>query len=423
MSTRSDQRDAHDRPRLPLTPPGRHGEAEDEEADDDAPPPVDRLDPGLAVADLRDDRPWQSGQSGQPMPEPVLRTMTPMTIITKVATTVERASFWKPVSRTFMGWRDRTKGRGAIAVGPCREALRRAAAGRRRRRVRHPCGRTRAQPRHQPARRLPRSRRRGRAVPTSSCDVPDALALAPRRELAAEPSRAAPGRPAPRWRGRPREAPAARKSSTSSSAADAADADDGDAHDLGDLVDDPQRQRAGWPVRRATDGRVPSAGAIGGRRRSPARAAGAMALMASAPAAATARAISRASGTSGGELDDERAAPWLPVRPPWPARSVSTSSPMGRPRPTARPGAARSSSRPATLGSDRRGGAPARRCPRPIVGADVDDDGHLRGSPSEGRVGAATASSAGVRVADRAQQRRPRAAPCAAAGRPAGRCA
>ena len=55
-------------------------------------------------------RPWQSGQSGQPRPEPVLRTMTPMTIITKVATTVERASFWKPVSRRFMGRRDRIKG-------------------------------------------------------------------------------------------------------------------------------------------------------------------------------------------------------------------------------------------------------------------------------------------------------------------------
>ena len=38
--------------------------------------------------------PWHSGQSGQPMPEPVLRTMTPMTTITNVARTARRASFW-----------------------------------------------------------------------------------------------------------------------------------------------------------------------------------------------------------------------------------------------------------------------------------------------------------------------------------------
>ena len=54
-------------------------------------------------------RPLHSGQSGQPRPDPVLRTTTPMTIITKVATTVERASFWKPESRRFMGSRDRIK--------------------------------------------------------------------------------------------------------------------------------------------------------------------------------------------------------------------------------------------------------------------------------------------------------------------------
>ena len=39
--------------------------------------------------------PWHSGQSGQPMPDPVLRTMTPMTTITKVETTARRAILWK----------------------------------------------------------------------------------------------------------------------------------------------------------------------------------------------------------------------------------------------------------------------------------------------------------------------------------------
>ncbi len=47
------QRDDHDRPRPPLRPPGSHDEAEHEEADEDAPPAMDRLDPGLVVADRR----------------------------------------------------------------------------------------------------------------------------------------------------------------------------------------------------------------------------------------------------------------------------------------------------------------------------------------------------------------------------------
>ena len=39
--------------------------------------------------------PWHSGQSGQPMPDPVLRTMTPITTMTKVETTAMSAIFWK----------------------------------------------------------------------------------------------------------------------------------------------------------------------------------------------------------------------------------------------------------------------------------------------------------------------------------------
>ena len=61
-------------------------EAEHEEADDDAPPAVDRLDPvgavpGVAPSGRGMMAPRHSGQSPQPRPEPVLRTMTPMTII------------------------------------------------------------------------------------------------------------------------------------------------------------------------------------------------------------------------------------------------------------------------------------------------------------------------------------------------------
>ena len=55
--------------------------------------------------------PWQSGQSGQPMPEPVLRTMTPMTTMMKVETTAMRAIFWKrdmDPSRAMSGWSRRT---------------------------------------------------------------------------------------------------------------------------------------------------------------------------------------------------------------------------------------------------------------------------------------------------------------------------
>ena len=39
--------------------------------------------------------PWHSGQSGQPMPDPVLRTMTPITTMMKVETTAMSAIFWK----------------------------------------------------------------------------------------------------------------------------------------------------------------------------------------------------------------------------------------------------------------------------------------------------------------------------------------
>ena len=42
--------------------------------------------------------PWHSGQSGQPMPEPVARTTTPTVTSRIVATTVARASFWKRVT-------------------------------------------------------------------------------------------------------------------------------------------------------------------------------------------------------------------------------------------------------------------------------------------------------------------------------------
>ena len=38
--------------------------------------------------------PWQSGQSGQPSPEPVVRTTAPMPISTRVATAVVAASVW-----------------------------------------------------------------------------------------------------------------------------------------------------------------------------------------------------------------------------------------------------------------------------------------------------------------------------------------
>ena len=42
--------------------------------------------------------PWQSGQSGQPRPESVARTTTPMTTSRYVITTVAAASFWKRVN-------------------------------------------------------------------------------------------------------------------------------------------------------------------------------------------------------------------------------------------------------------------------------------------------------------------------------------
>src|SRR5215218_9755960 len=42
--------------------------------------------------------PWQSGQSGQPMPESVARTITPIVTSSTVMTTVARASFWNRVT-------------------------------------------------------------------------------------------------------------------------------------------------------------------------------------------------------------------------------------------------------------------------------------------------------------------------------------
>ena len=38
--------------------------------------------------------PWQSGQSGQPRPEPVVRTIAPIAISTSVAATVTTTSHW-----------------------------------------------------------------------------------------------------------------------------------------------------------------------------------------------------------------------------------------------------------------------------------------------------------------------------------------
>ena len=47
--------------------------------------------------------PWHSGQSGQPMPDPVARTMTPIVTSRIVVTTVAAASFWKRVTRLLGG--------------------------------------------------------------------------------------------------------------------------------------------------------------------------------------------------------------------------------------------------------------------------------------------------------------------------------
>ena len=81
MSERRDRAD-DERPGGALGPEGGDDQAQDEEAHDHAPPAVDRLQPGGGVAHAGMTWPLHSGQSGQPMPEPVLRTMTPMTTIT-----------------------------------------------------------------------------------------------------------------------------------------------------------------------------------------------------------------------------------------------------------------------------------------------------------------------------------------------------
>ena len=63
--------------------------------------------------------PWQSGQSGQPRPESVARTMTPIVTSTRVVTRVARARCWKRVTR-----RPFYRGGGA-SPGPSRYACRR----------------------------------------------------------------------------------------------------------------------------------------------------------------------------------------------------------------------------------------------------------------------------------------------------------
>ena len=45
--------------------------------------------------------PWQNGQSGQPRPESVARTMTPTVTSRRVPATVVAASFWKRVTTAF----------------------------------------------------------------------------------------------------------------------------------------------------------------------------------------------------------------------------------------------------------------------------------------------------------------------------------
>src|SRR5262245_38251893 len=55
---------------------------------------------------------WHSGQSGQPIPESVTRTMTPIVTSRIVATTVATASFWKRVTG---GGGPRGSGAGRVA--------------------------------------------------------------------------------------------------------------------------------------------------------------------------------------------------------------------------------------------------------------------------------------------------------------------
>ena len=43
--------------------------------------------------------PWQSGQSGQPRPESVARTMTPIVTSPRAVARVSAASFWKRFTR------------------------------------------------------------------------------------------------------------------------------------------------------------------------------------------------------------------------------------------------------------------------------------------------------------------------------------
>jgi hypothetical protein len=47
--------------------------------------------------------PWQSGQSGQPNPEPVARTITPIVTSRMAVTTVAAASFWNRVTGLLGG--------------------------------------------------------------------------------------------------------------------------------------------------------------------------------------------------------------------------------------------------------------------------------------------------------------------------------
>jgi hypothetical protein len=57
--------------------------------------------------------PWQSGQSGQPIPEPVARTMTPIVTSNSVITTLATARFWNRVTRP-----PRCRSGGGLTAGP-----------------------------------------------------------------------------------------------------------------------------------------------------------------------------------------------------------------------------------------------------------------------------------------------------------------
>ena len=80
-----------DRSAVAMIADGEDGQTEDLEPDDDRDTPVDPFDPGLGVVEGRESWPWQSGQSGQPSPESVARTITPIVTRASVVTRVARA--------------------------------------------------------------------------------------------------------------------------------------------------------------------------------------------------------------------------------------------------------------------------------------------------------------------------------------------